>query len=254
MERKILIHHHIFKNAGTSLQYALKKFFGESYYECELPQSQMVTKDDLEKFILNNPSALAISGHHICLPTPQGQQYQTFSIILLRNPLARVESIYKFEKRQKAQTQGAIKAKELNFQEYVKWRLNQTPTMFCNYQTYYCSRQNKSEGSKIPKDRDLKLAIENLQSSAVVGIVERYKETLELANQVLSENFPGIHLEYTYLNATSAQNSIKEETQIKNKLEADLGSEIVKQLEEGNALDKKLWKVADKMITDKLKK
>ncbi len=251
MKRTILIHHHIFKNAGTSLQYALKKYFGDKYYECELPSSQMVTKDDLEKFILENPQATVISGHHICLPTPQAQGYKTLSITLLRNPLARIESIYKFEKKQNAQTEGAIKAKELDFKEYVRWRLDQTPTMLCNYQTYYCSRKNKSEGSKIPKQQDLTIAIQNLRASAVVGTVEKYEETLELTNKILNENYPGINLEYTYLNATK-KTEITPEEEIRKKLLAQLGEEILNELEEGNKFDQMLWKVADIILTDKL--
>jgi hypothetical protein len=251
MKRSILIHHHIFKNAGTSLQYALKKYFGDKYYECELPQSQMVTKEELEKFILDNPEALAISGHHICLPAPQGKEYETLSVILLRNPLARVESIYKFERKQNAETEGAIKAKELDFKGYVRWRLEATPTMLCNYQTYYCSRKEKSEGSKIPTDADLKVAVQNLKASAVVGTVERYEETLELANTKLIANYPEINLEYSYLNATNKK-SIPNSEDVRKKLELELGEEIVNKLEEGNKLDKQLCQIADRILTEKL--
>ncbi|NES72400.1 MAG: hypothetical protein F6K24_47995, partial [Okeania sp. SIO2D1] len=240
-----------FKNAGTSLQYALKKYFRKKYCECELPSSQMVTKDYLAKFILENPQALAISGHHICLPIPQGKEYQTLSLILLRNPLARVESIYKFEKKQNAQTLGAIKAKELDFKRYVRWRLDKTPTMLCNYQTCYCARKDKSEGSKIPKEQDLKVAIQNIKASAIVGTVEKYEATLKLANQILIEYYPGINLEYSYLNATNKK-TIKSEEEVKNKLEVELGEEIVNELEEGNKLDRILWRLADEILTEKL--
>lgn len=251
MKRTILIHHHIFKNAGTSLQYALKKYFEDKYFECELPQSQMVIEDDLKKFILKTPQALAISGHHICMPTPQGEDYKTLSIVLLRNPLARVESIYKFEKKQTAQTEGAIKAKELDFKEYVRWRLDKTPTMLCNYQTYYCARKNKSEGSKIPTEQDLKVALHNIRSSAVVGTVERYEETLELANKILIQYYPGINLEYTFLNVTNKK-EVKPKGEIKNKLAAALGEEMVNELEARNQLDKMLWRVGDRVLTEKL--
>ena len=74
MKRTILIHHHIFKNAGTSLQYALKKYFGDKYCECELPSGQIVTQDYLAKFILESPQTLAISWQHICLPPRQYKQ------------------------------------------------------------------------------------------------------------------------------------------------------------------------------------
>ncbi len=252
MKRTILIHHHIFKNAGTSLQYALKQNFGKQYDECELPRSRMVTADDLRQFIVEHPQALAISGHHICLPTPQGEDYQTLSMILLRKPLARVASIYQFERRQQAQTQGAIKAKELNFKDYVRWRLDKTPTMLCNYQTHYCSRKSAKDRNRIPTEQDLVMAINNLQLSTVVGTVERYEETLQLANRRLVHHYPQINLEYTYLNVTGRK-EVPLEAEIQKKLELQLGEEIVDQLEAGNQLDQQLWEKADQLLSDRVK-
>lgn len=251
MKRTLLIHHHIFKNAGTSLQYTLKQNFKQQYYDCELPRSQMVTAEDLAQFIIDHPQALAISGHHICLPTPQGEDYRTRSIILLRKPLARVSSIYKFEHKQQANTEGAIKAKELNFKDYVRWRLDKTPTMLCNYQTYYCSRYELKQTNRIPTAENLAIAIQNLQDAAVVGTVEQYDETIALANQVLVKDFPQISLEYTYLNVTGKK-QVPTDTDVRQKLVTALGEEMVQELEERNQLDAQLWDTAYQLLSHQM--
>ena len=69
--RIILVHHHIFKNAGTSFNHALKQYFQDGFFEYDLPNSQIVTQEHLAQFIANHPQALAISSHHACMPSFQ---------------------------------------------------------------------------------------------------------------------------------------------------------------------------------------
>ena len=251
MSHFILVHHHIFKNAGTSFNHALKQNFGANFFEFDLPKGEIVTQAILDNFILENPQALAISGHHICLPTPQGENYQTISSILLRKPLARIRSIYDFERKQDAKTSGAIKAKELNFKEFVEWRLATSPFVFCNYQTLYCSRTDKTKPKYVPTEKDLELAIRNLSQCAVVGTVERYQESLEIANERLREFFPDINLEYAHRNVTSE--SLPSDEVIREGLVKDLGEKVVAKLEEMNQLDEQLYKVADANLSNQIK-
>jgi hypothetical protein len=253
MKKTILIHHHIFKNAGTSLNYSLKNFFGENFFEYDLPNSNLVTKEILEEFILAHPKALAISSHHACLPTPQSQDYQTVSSILLRRPLDRIESIYKFEQKQNAQTEGAIKAKEFDFKNYVIWRLKYTPTMFCNYQTHYCSRIHQEQIKEIPTETNLEIAMENLKKCLIVGTVERYDETLKLGEERLKKFYPKINLKYVRLNTTSEAPEKKSDLEVKNRLIDKLSKDVVLELEEKNQLDEKLYDFVDKMLTARLR-
>ena len=248
MSRFILIHHHIFKNAGTSFNHALKQSFGEHFLEFDLPNGQPITENILDKFIIKNPQALAVSGHHICLSIPQKQNYQTISTILLRKPLTRIRSIYNFERQQDAQTSGAIKAKELSFSEFVKWRLKTSPLVFCNYQTYYCSMTGNPKPAHNINENDLELAMVNLQNCVVVGTVERYQESLQIANERLQEFFPKINLGYTRKNITSP--SCLSDEEIKANLIKDLGQSLVNQLEENNYLDEKLYQFADTSINN----
>ena len=249
-EKTILIHHHIFKNAGTSFCYALQKYFQNKFLEYDLPNSRIVTRKDLRHFIKEHPEALAISGHHICLNTPQPGHYKTISSILLRQPLARIKSIYQFEQKQQADTSGAIQAKKLNFKEYVLWRLNATPNMLGNYQTHYCSRSKQADIRIKPTEKELKIAIANLKKCAIVGTVERYEDFLQLALDRLREFFPDIYLGYIKLNKTSSSQPSFEE--IKTNLVEELGEELVSELEAKNQLDQKLYQVAEKILTKNL--
>ena len=250
LKKTILIHHHIFKNAGTSFNHALKQYFQNNFFEYDLPNSQVVTNQHLAEFILQHPQALAISSHHACLPTPQGANYQTISSILLRQPLARIESIYKFEHKQQADTEGAIKAKELEFKDYVLWRLEKTPNMLCNYQTHYCSRTKQSDIKKRPTAESLEIAIINLKNCAIVGTVEQYGNFLEVAKDKLRPFYPDITLNYTFLNRTDPSAS-RVET-VRENLVSKLGQDLVVELEEKNQLDYQLYKVAQNIASANL--
>lgn len=252
MPKTILIHHHIFKNAGTSFNCALQQHFGKKFSEFDLPDSQIVTAADLNQFIQSHPQILAISSHHACMSTPHTDDYQTISSVILRNPLARVRSIYLFEKQQNAQTSGAIKAKELNFKKYVLWRIENTPIMFGNYQTHYCSRTQKTDLNKIPTETDLHTAIHNLNLAAVVGTVEHYQEFLSLAQTVLTQYYPKINLKYSRLNTTS--HLISSPAEIRASLVDNLGQAIVSKLENMNQLDYLLYQKAETIMNQNLAK
>lgn len=247
----ILIHHHIFKNAGTSFCYALKAHFKERFLEYDLPNSRIVTRKDLKKFIQDNPQASAISGHHISLNTPRLPNYQLISSILLRQPLARIKSIYKFEQQQQANTSGAIQAKKLTFKEYVLWRMDATPNMLGNYQTHYCSRTKPTDIRKKPTEEELQIAIANLKKSAIVGTVERYEDFLQLTLDRLRDFFPDIYLGYLRLNKTSS--SPQNIEKIKTNLIEELGEDLVIELEAKNQLDQKLYQVAEEILNNNLK-
>jgi len=204
MPRVVLIHHHIFKNAGTSFNSALKGYFGNAFLEYDLPNGQAVTREELAKVIEANPHTLAISSHHACMPTPQGENYQTISSVILRDPIERIKSIYNFEKKQDASTPGAQKAKELTFKDYILWRLESSPTAICNYQTHYCSRTQSCSAHYQSTEEDLNIALDNLNKAIIVGLVEEYPETLEVARSKLNKFYPNITLKNVHLNQTSS--------------------------------------------------
>ncbi len=248
MKRTVIIHHHIFKNAGTSFNYGLKAFFGDAYLEYDPPNSQVTTQEMLREFILSHPQAQVVSGHHICMPTPQETSFLAASSVLIRKPLFRIRSIYEFERKQQAETEGAIQAKKLDFKDYVVWRLENSPGVFCNYQTLYCSRTDNRNPKYLATEADLAIAIQNLQSCPIVGTVERYAETLVLAEYELAKWYDGIVLKSAHLNTTSKKPVT--DKSLREKLVEELSEAVVSQLEELNQLDEKLYEVADGLLSD----
>lgn len=249
--RPLLIHYHIFKNAGTSVGWALKNALGDRFDEYDsVDPNGVLSPDQVAEYVTGRPETEAVSSHHAILPPPKIEGRHVYSSILLRDPIARIRSIYAFERQQQVSTQGALKAKELDFRQYVEWRLSADPAMLCNSQVYFCCRAKGGSVDAVPVAITLERAIANLDQVDVVGTVERYEEWLSLAQSTLGEAFPGIALTASRHNVTSS--SPADRHTVLDGLAADLGASIVDRLLENNELDMRLHQVADAILARKL--
>src|SRR4030095_197334 len=246
----ILIHYHIFKNAGSSFEWALEHTFGQGY--CSLDSSSprgFVSVRDLTEFASRHPEIYAISSHQAAPPPPKIRGREVLTSILIRDPIARIRSIYSFERAQQASSPGAIRAKELDFKGYVEWRLKTSPAMLCNFQVHFCSRTTSTQRLAFGH-KDLEQAIANLDTISIVGTVARYDEWLGLVEKILSNVFPNIALPATRQNATLRANPTK--AAILEHLTSELGETMTEYLLKNNELDMRLHQIADALLTQRL--
>ena len=250
-KKPFLIHYHIFKNAGTSFEWALQQAFGSGFQLLDQPfHDGFVSRRDITRCALKNAKIRAISSHHAAPPPPRIVQRDVLTSILIRDPIARIRSIYCFERLQPERNPGSDQAKALDFRRYVEWRLETTPRMFCNFQVYFCCRDRQAD-TRIPDTTDLKNAICALDKIDIVGTVERYAEWLVLAHSVLREYFDGISLPMTRQNVLTGERCSSRET-IYRDLAVDLGTATVQYLVDHNELDMCLHQVADSLLSRRL--
>jgi hypothetical protein len=108
----LLIHYHIFKNAGTSFEWALQQAFGDRFRQYDSPSpGGVIFARELARLARREPDLVAISSHQAVPPAPRVRGRKILTSILVRDPIARIGSIYAFERGQNAQTSGAIKAR-----------------------------------------------------------------------------------------------------------------------------------------------
>lgn len=97
--RTVILHYHIYKNAGTSFDHVLGHNFGDKHELFDGPYPFFVIdQEQLDRIIMRRPNALAFSSHQIMLPPPSSLDYRTLSAIFLRNPFLRIASIYRFKR------------------------------------------------------------------------------------------------------------------------------------------------------------
>lgn len=247
----LLIHYHIFKNAGSSFEFALDRAWRHGLHRYDTPSHDgFISPEDMKRYALGHRSAKAITTHQSAPPPPRIPGRRVLSSILIRDPIARIRSIYAFERAQPSEDPGPVKAKELDFKHYVEWRLMVSPGMFCNFQVHFCCRDGLRNRSLLTRNH-LDLAIEALDKMDIVGTVERYDQWLALAQSIMGDHFDNISLVPVRENQ-SVPDSVYSEARILQELVRDLGQELAQELLKQNELDMCLHQVADALLTRKL--
>ena len=254
--RSVIIHSHLFKNAGSSFDWALQKNFGESFLDHRDDKNMMKGADYLEEFIGNNPDLNAISSHHVKFPLPEINDIQFLPVILLRHPIDRVGSVYSFEKQQVSDSLGAVAAKKMTFKEYVKWRLlPNIPIAIRNFQTSRCldvPTTIKTMVTRPLREADFNNALQRINDLMLLGIVDLYDESMVLFEEALRPYFPQVDLSYKRQNVTSDRKKSMEDRV--NAIYKELGLELANRLLVENCWDLKLYTEARTILVRRMEK
>ena len=197
MSRTIILHYHLFKNAGTSLDQILKRNFKERWVTAEFPPRGDDNSALVADWIRANPEATAFSTHTALGPIPEIDGVNIVTVMMLRDPLARIRSAYRFESKQEADTWGAQLAKEHDLKGYVEARLARKGDRQCrDFQAHRLA--SMAPGPDPEFDR----AHQGLNALSVIGLVEDFDSTMERLAARLAEDFPDFTLDGVQANTT----------------------------------------------------
>jgi hypothetical protein len=236
--RNIIIHYHLFKNAGSSLDLTLKNNFGDSWVEKESAHADSPwLPAEIEKFLSDNRSISVLSSHTAQLPLPNLSNSVFYPIIFIRHPIDRVISIFNFEKNQLIDTEGSVMARRMSIGEFIEWRLSKPEDRAIrNFQALRLASAVQDETLD-----EANRAIEAIKSLPFIGLVDQYDQSLTKLENWLRPAFPSIKLEPYRENATgNSINSIDERLQaLKHEIGIDLFSRLVKE----NEIDLEIYKL-----------
>jgi len=199
--RPVLIHAHMFKNAGSSFDWSLQRSFGDAFVDHRDDDLMKRGADYFGAWLEQHPHCQAISSHWITAPLPQVPGLQPLLCLLMRDPIERMRSVYQFERQQQdVDTPGSVRAKKLSFLDYMRWQIEPMPgPVVKNYQTRYCSGTYLGEDLPELFNRACSL----LSATDTVGLVHRYDESMVLFEFHLRPYFPQLDLSYVRQNALS---------------------------------------------------
>lgn len=231
--RKVILHYHLFKNAGTSLDTALKSHFTQKKWATnEFPGNKYVNAKQLTTWIENTPEVVCFSSHTAFLPAPQPKDTLVLPVIYVRHPIDRIMSAYSFENKQVGESFGAVLARNTTLAGYIETRLSIPHDAQCrNFQSnLFAKMYPENEGDELSRS---KKALETLP---FCGIVETYSDSLNrLTKWLNTEGFTDIELKLSAQNVSrNASLSIDEKL---NKLKQDIGQELYERLLKVNADD-----------------
>jgi len=228
--RFVVLHYHIFKNAGSTVQYALRHAFGEGFATLHGPDTNSsLPGQQVASFLQAHPEITAISSHHLKYPKPVAPGVIMFDLCVLREPIDRLWSMYKYFQRAEPVDDLSRNAKGMDARPFFDFLLEQHPHLLNDVQVNVLA--NAGAYTRPPDSADLAAALKVAREMAVIGAVELFDESLVTAEYFLRPAFPAIRLEYVSQNVSPG---------VDLQIREEVGYAIYRQLQEMNRLDREL--------------
>ena len=186
--RTIIVHYHIFKNAGSSVDRLLHTAFGSGWTSFEGPTpTSLLRADDLATFIKDRPEIVAVSSHLLRPPSPPS--VRVLPVVLIRHPLDRAFSVYSYLRRHPDGAATGTVAQQTSFPQFVLWCLNNKTLggmVIANYQVIHLSPASFRHAHiyhAVATENDLQHAIHYLSDTACFGTVDLFDATVDRLRQ-----------------------------------------------------------------------
>lgn len=236
--RTVVLHYHLFKNAGSSLDAAFQRAFPGRWVTREFGETQTdraAHLDEVRAWIELEHDALVFSSHTALLPAPEVPDTDVLPVIFVRHPLDRIASAYSFEHTQVDTGFGATLAHHTSLAGYVSTRLSIPGDRQCR--NFHTARFASTYDDSRP---ELERALAAADALPFVGIVEEYDESLSrLGSLLTARGVSATELVPLHRNASTRQGRSLDEKLAR--LREELGDEVFEQLEQANADDLALY-------------
>ncbi len=239
--RHILLHYHIFKNAGSTLDSVLQRNFGPAlaFLHTDDPNS-VLTTSDVMNFLQGHASVRALSSHHLRPPAPANDAFVFLGMLPLRNPIDRLGSMYAYYRVLPGGDVLAAIAKQSGLRGFLDTLVNEYPQVSNNPQVAFLA--NSGRYTRPPDERDLEKAVEMLRREAVVITTDLFDRALVAAEYYLRPSFGPLDLTYTAQNVSPGRH--KDLEMRLREIENACGPRLFETLMEFNRLDLELLDAA----------
>ncbi|HZU25611.1 MAG TPA: sulfotransferase family 2 domain-containing protein [Bryobacteraceae bacterium] len=238
--RPVLLHYHIYKNAGTTVEAVLEREFGVFFSTLHTPGANaLVMNSEIVAFLEEHETVSALSSHQFRYPRPAAAGFEFFDICFVRHPLDRLFSQYSFLRKPGVSDALVEEAKAMDLAAFLSFLLRQHPEYASNAQTALLLHQG--DRSSLSAE-DARAAGSLVREISIIGTVEQFDESLMLAEYTLQPWFPDLRLHYAPQNVTNSQTMSFDERLAF--IRARCGETLWRQLLDANALDVALWNEA----------
>ena len=197
--RNVVLHYHLFKNAGTSVDRVLQNGFPNRWVTKEFPTAGGNNSQMIANWIQQESAANAFSTHSGVGPVPTIGGVNIVSVSFLRDPIERIQSVYRFERDQVATTMGAQLAKEKDLEGYIRHRLSIPGDRQCrNFQVNRLSKVVPGPGTELSR------SVAALGELSFVGLVDDFANCMSRFSEILLSSMPEFKVtEPPHLNRSS---------------------------------------------------
>jgi hypothetical protein len=188
--RRVLLHYHIFKNAGTTVEDILAHSFFEGFARFDAPEYDTVLSNpELTQFVADHPRVQAVSSHQIRYPMPEAPGVLFFDLCFLRDPLDRIRSIYDYFREKPVEgNDSSDLANRYGIGEFLEAAVEQHPWLIQDAQVNILAGRGVDDP---PAERPgLDLAMRTMRATAFLGVVDLFEQSLTAGAHFLRPVFP----------------------------------------------------------------
>ena len=240
----LLMHHHIYKNAGSTIDWILQRNFPNQVLHIEGDSSgARLTRDDICRTVAQYLHHQAISSHTTPFPD-RGSTWAKCHLTMLRDPVQRLKSMYLYDRTRTDDELASQQAREADLRGYCEWWLKNSSNLIRNWQVRCCTPQRGTDPSSSDSpiagwEADLDAAGEAITDWAFAGLVDDFDRSMVVLQSALRER--GIVLDAAYC---SQNTSTRETDHGSADLVGQLGAGVYADLVAANELDYELLSLA----------
>jgi hypothetical protein len=197
--RFVILHYHIFKNAGSTIAAILEREFKGRFVSLHGPSAcSILSNNQVGNFLDEHRGVAALTSHHFRYPKPQIPYYVVFDWCLLRHPLNRIASLYTYYRQIESDDPLCPIARTRSARGFVRELIEHYPNVVSNAQVNLLGQSGCF--TRPPGPTDLEHAKRVLRQMAIPGVVESFAESMIAAEYFLRPAFPDLKLHYVQLN------------------------------------------------------
>ena len=204
--RFVILHYHILKNAGSTIEEALDRSFGERFQRLDSTHlDHTITTAQLLEFAKTNPNLEAVSSHQIRYPMPETRGILFFDICFLRDPIDRVRSMYNYFRKRPAEGDPVSDlANNTEPGDFVAAMVKDFPLQIRNVQVNLIATEGDSDE---PTEADLEVATARMMEATVPGVVDMFDESVAAGQHRLRTIFPRIDFAHEPVNVSEQRSA-----------------------------------------------
>ncbi len=246
--RFVVVHYHIFKNAGTTIERILEREFPGCFsrLHATAPEATL-DAEDLTAFLTDHPEVRAVTSHHLRYPLPSLRNVVIFDCCFLRHPLDRLDSLYSYLRRIDSTDPLCRSAHRHTPTEFMRQLLNKSPEHVSNVQVIHIACRGAF--TRPANSADLECAAQTVRNMALPGVVEMFEESMVAGEYFMRPAFPSIRLGS---GPTNVSRQVNPAAQRDSRLIQLWGRDLYRELARVNELDIQLFELAREEIRRRL--
>jgi len=239
--RFVILHYHVFKNAGSTVEDILDHSFGERFGTLETQvEGGLVSNPELIRYLDDRPKLRAFSSHQIRYPMPAARGYLFFDICFLRDPLDRLRSFYDyFRQRPNPADPMSELANRCELGDFVAGMLAEHSLFVRNNQVNLLACGGDSDE---PNEQDLDVAVRRMMAASFLGVVDCFEQSAVAGRDALRCAFPELDCARPAVNVSRGmQGTVASRTEA---LRQACSSDVYEELLRVTELDRRLVELA----------